>query len=255
MHARYEDMRSLLQAADRLTPALDHSLKSVANACEIWSGHGRPSLIRKVSISRINSHFNDEIQMDFFWIEVRQKQLVCLHIIDTFSSYSEVTIAPNRSQKFIASAIENIWIYRYGAPCKLSGDHEFDKSAIRALCIRHNITLCPRPTRGHNKTGIVERKNAIIKNILARISSERCSSDAESTIARSCFLSNLFSGSKMMSSFQLARGYSPSILGIPASIVPPGTRSPQISYSDTCFTKTTTYPCTQHHTSQLITIR
>ncbi len=219
-HARYEDMKELLKRANCLTPPLDHCLKSVASACEICSGHGRPSITRKISFSRINSQFNEEIQLDFFWTNVRKRQLVCLHIVDTFSSYSEVIIAPTRSQDFIATSIENEWIFRHGAPSKLSGDQEFDKSAIHALCTRHHITICPRPTRRHNKSGIVERKNAIIKNIIARISAERCSSKTESIIARSCFLSNLFSGSKLLSSFQLARGYSPSILGIPTSTIP-----------------------------------
>lgn len=219
-HARYEDMKRLLETAGKLTPDIDQCLKSVARACEICSGHGRPSITRKISISRIDSHFNNEIQLDFVWLNVRDTRHVCLHIIDTFSSYSEVTIAPNRSQEFISNTLENVWIYRYGAPLKLSGDQEFDRSGVHTICNRHNISYCPRPTRRHNKTGIIERKNGVIKTILEKISSERCSFKNESIIARACFISNLFSGSKLLSSFQLARGYSPSILGVPSSIVP-----------------------------------
>lgn len=154
-HTWYEDMKTLLKTANRLTPELDHSLKSVANACEICSGHRRPSFTRKVSISRINSQFNEEIQIDFVWISVRDQQFVCLHIIDTFSSFSEPQIAPNCSQNFTIASIKNIWIYKHGEPQKLSGDQEFDKSGVHALCNRNSITFCPRPTRRHNKSGIV----------------------------------------------------------------------------------------------------
>lgn len=42
----------------------------------------------------------------------------------------------------------------------------------------------------------------------------------ETIIARTSFMTNLFRGSKVMSAFQLVRGYAPSILGIPRRVVP-----------------------------------
>ena len=38
-------------------------------------------------------------------------------------------------------------------------------------------------------------------------------------VLRAVFLSNMFSGSRTFSSFQLARGYQPSVLGIPSTVV------------------------------------
>lgn len=83
----------------------------------------------------------------------------------------------------------------------------------------HNITFKPKPACRHNKIGPVERKNGLVKNILPSLDHEICDANEHTLLARAAFFSNMYSGSKVLSSFLLARGYSPSIVGIPATYV------------------------------------
>lgn len=71
----------------------------------------------------------------------------------------------------------------------------------------------------HNKTGIVERKNATIKAILSKLNNESSEASVETLVRRAAFLSNLFSGNRVLSSFELVRGYRPSIVGLPSNLV------------------------------------
>lgn len=92
---------------------------------------------------------------------------------------------------------------------------------MRRFLTSHNIRLNERPVRRHNKTGIVERKNLSVKRILQRLQLYKSSSVDATIIARATFFSNAFSGSKTLSSFELALGYTPSILGLPFAVVSP----------------------------------
>lgn len=83
----------------------------------------------------------------------------------------------------------------------------------------HKIKYKPRPTRRHNKVYIVERKNETLKEIIRRLDDDITTANSDAIVARATFLSNIFSGSRLMSSFELARGYSPSILGLPRTDV------------------------------------
>lgn len=77
-----------------------------------------------------------------------------------------------------------------------------------------------RPARSSNKNGIVERQNGSFKTILELIEKHDTTSEPTSIVGRASFLCNLFHGSKLLSAFQLAKGYVPSILGMPRQQVP-----------------------------------
>ena len=58
-----------------------------------------------------------------------------------------------------------------------------------------------------------------MKNILRKLDGENSDASDHTLLARATFFSDMFSGTKILSSFQLARGYSPSILRIPTTRV------------------------------------
>lgn len=71
----------------------------------------------------------------------------------------------------------------------------------------------PRPYRRHNKVGIIERKNGTIKRIIEKLQNdEGANEDAVRMAQKAIFLSNVFSGSKLLSSFELSREYTPSLV-------------------------------------------
>lgn len=82
----------------------------------------------------------------------------------------------------------------------------------------HDIDLKIRPSRSSSKNGTVERNNGTFKRVLDRLQLEQTIASPATLVARASFFTNIFHGSAVLSSFQLARGYQPSILGIPSSL-------------------------------------
>lgn len=139
---------------------------------------------------------------------------------DVGTGYSEGVITANRDLISIFTFLEHVWILHHGSPASLSADDEYNMEEIRTFLLIHNVVFKPRPARRHNKTGIVERKIQTIKDIVRKINREISNYTHYDVLARSIFMSNFFSGSRLFSSFQLVRGYQPSILRMPANRVP-----------------------------------
>ena len=158
--------------------------------------------------------------MDFLWQEIRGTTHIIMHIVDCSTGFSEATIIPSRNLITISQKFENLWINKHGPPASFSADYELNKEPIKKLLAMHSIMFNPRPARRHNKIGHVERKNGTLRTVLHKLNLERSSADAETIVARAVFLSNLFSGSRLASSFEQVRGYTPAVAGLPQTFVP-----------------------------------
>lgn len=218
-HATADEMKLLCTEANMLNSNLEAAIEQVCNACDVCAKNGRPAPTKKISITHVNQAFNVEIQIDFFFPVIRNSKRTIMNITDTGTSYSELVICNSRDAQSMIHVIETSWIYRHGAPDAISADDEFNCEALRQFLNVHNVQFKPRPTRRHNKTGIVERKNATLKTIIARLDDEKSNVSVNSLVERASFLSNMFSGNKILSSFQLVRGYKPSVIGLPRSLV------------------------------------
>lgn len=128
-------------------------------------------------------------------------------------------IASSRTSEAMTSLIEKHWIYNHGAPQVISADPEFCTQQMQNFLVPYAISLNARPARSSNKNGIVERKKGVFKTILKRLDKEQTTASAATIVASASFLTNMFHGSKILSAFQLARGFAPSILVIPNSMV------------------------------------
>eukprot|EP00177_Eucheuma_denticulatum_P007832 GFKZ01014258.1.p1 GENE.GFKZ01014258.1~~GFKZ01014258.1.p1 ORF type:complete len:1202 (-),score=97.36 GFKZ01014258.1:1881-5486(-) len=218
-HAPEAQVLDICRQAGVLSDEVKNAVHEVSEACGICASTGRPAPSVKISLTHVNEAFNREIQVDFgFAIISDQKQLLFV-ITDMGTSFSEGCISDSRLNENICKMLEHLWIFRHGAPAALSADDEYNRAPLRSLLNTHYITLKPRPARRHNKTGVAERKIQTIKRIIERLDKETSSCSRDMIVARAIFLSNFFSGSTILSSFQLARGYQPSIIGIPHSIV------------------------------------
>lgn len=191
----------------------------VQSACPICASTGRPTDRKKISTTHLNSAFNQEVQADYVYITIHGKRHEVLNVIDTGTKYGERIITTSRSAEDMKGQFERIWFYRHGAPSNFSADHEFCRPVLRRFLTRHSIIIHPRPSRSSNKTGIVERNNGVLKTVLDKIQRADAHGTPELILARASFITNMMRGSKIMSAFQMARGYMPSILGIPRSIV------------------------------------
>lgn len=96
-----------------------------------------------------------------------------------------------------------------------------------------SIEFNATPARRHNKTGGVERKHAVARALCLCLKQDaRCTISHPSgsssaapfhtiivaeVLSRATYLSNILYGSRTLSSFEMAKGYTPSIVGIPKS--------------------------------------
>lgn len=219
-HATFEEMKRICGMAGILDHPLKLALEEKVASCDTCCRTGRPKNARTVSITHIGSSFNQSVQVDFFFPKIRGQTRILLHMRDRATGYSEVEAVPTRDLLDATVSFDRTWISRHGAPISVSGDQEFNRQPFKDLLEKHSCAFEIRPSRRHNKVGSVERKNAILRLILERISKFSPELTVSSTIARSNFLSNLFSGSKLLSSFEQVRGYTPGICGLPNRTVP-----------------------------------
>lgn len=218
-HATTDEMIRLMKPMRFNDVRVKRACETVHNSCAICATSGRPANRKKISTTHVHSAFNNEIQADFLYVSIHGSRHEILNIIDTGTKYGERVITASRSADEMSRQFETQWFYRHGAPKYFSADQEFCRPVLRKFLTKHSITIQPRPSRSSNKTGKVERNNGVFKTVLEKIQKADQKSTPQVLIARASFITNLMRGSKVMSAFQLARGYMPSILGIPRTIV------------------------------------
>lgn len=173
-------------------------------------------------MKHVNHDFNEEIQLEYTYIEISGNKHVILHIVDAGTEYSETAIVTDRRMATAVKSIDIIWLNRHGEPRWISADDEFDatqKRTLKSFIEARGIQFKARPVRRHNKVGIAERKHGTLKRVLERLQMDLTDADDATILSRATFLSNTFAGSHLLSSFELVRGLSPSLLGIPPRLI------------------------------------
>lgn len=208
-------MKSICTHAGILNEKFISAIDKVDAACEICARHGRPLSSTKISLTHVNEAFNEEIQIDFTFCDIQGEKHKLMVITDTGTGYTEAQRVISKDMNTIVLLVEVLWICRHGASKKLSADDEYHRNKLTTFLNSQDIEFKPRSARRHNKVGIVERKNGILKNIIHKLDADLTTASIDTIVACATFLSNLFSGSRLLSSFQLVRGYSPATLGLP----------------------------------------
>lgn len=111
---------------------------------------------------------------------------------------------------------------RHGAPVSISRDEELaatQKRVSKFFLASSHIKFKPRPVRSHSNVVIAERNHGTIKKVLQKLQYDNTYAEDSTILSRATFLRNIFAGSHMQSSFELAIGFSPSVLGIPGRLV------------------------------------
>ena len=225
-HFRPKDMIELCRRAKILTPTLKKELQDAFANCTSCLQSGRPLNSRKFSLSRVLSSFNDHLQIDFFFIqELGNLPILCM--VDVATGYASTVLMSSRDLDQTARFVEVYWFNVYGPPRTISGDPEMHKGPFKELLSRHNCEFAARPARRHNKIGSVEASHRSIRIFVQRLlldaeyirnTSGVSFSDFE-ILSRATFLKNALYGCKSLSSFELARRYSPSSCGAPQAPV------------------------------------
>lgn len=219
-HCSIKDMKILLQDCNKWNPHMERVCKRVISRCQACAGSGRRADRSHISLRHVNDAFNYEVQADFVVVNIRNQKYYAINVICCATSFGIRMIVTNRSADTMRQILERYWIYYFGAPKRFSADPEFTRGIMHRFLELHYIKLCQRPARSSNKNGRVERQNGVFKMIIERLENHYKEAKPEDLVARASFLTNTCHGSKVLSSFQLAMGYSPSILGIPRVQVP-----------------------------------
>lgn len=147
------------------------------------------------------------------------KKYYVLNIIDLGTRYGERVIAESRNAADMMYMVDSEWIYHHGAPKRFGADQVFCRPIFERFLKAHEIELMPRPSRSSYKNGKVERNDGVFKSVLLRLEKEKTDAPASVLIDRASFMTNMFHGNSVLSSFQLARGYAPYLLGIPKTFL------------------------------------
>ena len=227
-HLAPDDMKTLCKRAGVLNRVLSTAIDEAFRRCNSCQSTGRPLQSRKVSLSKILASFNDHVQVDFVYITELSGTKPILHMVDVHTGFSATALPGCRDINVAARAMESVWFSTHGAPTKLSGDPEFLNNKFKKAMDRFGIMIEQRAARRHQKIGTVERKNSILRRLVQCItkdveflnamgSTQSVDDNKQAILSRATFLSNVLYGSKKLSSFEMARGYTPSLCGLPKS--------------------------------------
>ncbi len=136
-----------------------------------------------------------------------------LHAVDSATGYSELTVIRDCRLDTMLPALDKMWCLRNGTPKKFKGDQEFDKSYLLEWMKNRGCTFVPVPSSRRNKTGVVERKNRVVKDSLEKLENDHLHAklSVQHKMALALFTSNILYDGKLLSSFEMVRGYKPSI--------------------------------------------
>lgn len=166
--------------------------------------------MKNFSLSMCDREFNDVIQIDVMYLGLA----LMLHAVDTTTGYSEFAVISARKAEVM---LIRIWYLSHGAPKEVRGDREFDKGILREW-----LSFVPVPSRRHNKTGIFERKNKDLKDILEKFEQDKAFTRLriQVRVNNAQFTSYILYGNNVLSAFEISRGYTPSIEGTGKSSIP-----------------------------------
>ena len=231
-HLHPTSLKILLERNHKWKPQLWNYAHEVLDNCPICIRVGDPRPSRKISFTRLHTGFNDHVFSDIVYWTHGTKQYMILNCVDLSISYSKLGLLRHRSIPHILSVFERIWIHANGKSMNVVMGSEFHKEVVSTWFSKRDIKLSPIPARRHNKVGVVERKNRVVKDVLERLDSDPNYDgySFESRLSLTEFISNVMYGNQVASSFEMARGFTPGIGGLAPQPIPNTIR---VAYEET----------------------
>lgn len=141
-------------------------------------------------------------------------------MINSGTGCSETTIKPQLSLKTIATTIEVIWIRQNSASLRSHPTNSLQKIQIEQFLNENGVRLITKPFRRQNNTKNIERMYHAVKRILEGLQNNQYSASEEALLSKAMLSANVFSGLKVVGSFQPTQGYKPALLGVQSIAVP-----------------------------------
>ena len=232
-HYPVDQMRRLAKNAGILSPELEEELINVVANCDLCplTGSNVTSRgFRRVSLSKVvDPCANKCVELDHVSHVVSMqptvREVLCLAMACQGTGYVETPPIESKTLAAAVSKFELVWMCRHGAPEILTADPGLAGKVMDAFCATHSIKWQTRHPRRHNTIGVVERRNGVVRMVLERLVTGNDSLPPSARVGdgllleRANFLANLYVGNAVLSSFELFRGYAPSLVGMPAHFV------------------------------------
>jgi hypothetical protein len=217
-HLPAKDVSRLISAsilpATLSAPELEE-IKALSSACAVCQRTGEPVPHPKVSLVRPLRGWNEKVVADIFYLTDVAGKAPLLHVRDSATGYSETAVLPTRDKNILLSFLMTTWFHKHGNPRLFSADSEFLDVAPHIELM--GITYLRAPARRHQAIGVVETRHRVLRRIISRLPMFQHGAEISlhERLSHATFLSNILLGGKRLSSFELARGYFPSLLGLP----------------------------------------
>ena len=135
--AAYSDIRTLLDRNNMWTPAVKHYLDRVIEQCSNCIQSSRPQPTRKVSLSSLNSSFNDTVYIDHMYLD----DIKIFHAMDMQSRYSACMITTSTSMKESILAFQACWLNMHWTPRVVQADPAFRNSEFEKFAEENGFEL------------------------------------------------------------------------------------------------------------------
>lgn len=139
IHAPEKETSRILRLAGYKICKLHKAIEEISTSCPLCASIDHPLLSKKASLSHEDQRFNEHLQADFVWVEIRKTKYVVLQAVDTGTGFSETTIVRARNTTGTVAGIERIWVNRHGAPKTFASDYEFNTKDMNSLLALHSI--------------------------------------------------------------------------------------------------------------------
>ena len=169
-HASAERMRRLLSAANVPKSILD-LIVEVTDTCKVCRHWSRPSPDARPSC-RMVIGFNIEIEGDLMFYRHKGAQRIILVLVCRGVRWTASMIVSDKQTTTLLNALDQCWIAIFGPPQVLLFDGEtgLDDDESTAFCQLRGITKRTAAPRQH--TRIVDRKIAVLRDSLHKLTSQ-----------------------------------------------------------------------------------
>lgn len=201
-HASLTDMRLLLERnnlwSDRV---VDYVHKLIEN-CVSCRSTAPPQPNRKVSISSLSNNFNEVVCVDHFYLDGVQ----LLHCMDTATRCSAAFVVSSTALDDAVFGFENCWVNQFWLPESIHGDKAFAVGKFKQYMDERSISFRLVPPNLHSKNPL-ESKHGVIRSIFLKLRNAEPDVSPELHACRAVAISNDLYGNDVMSSYELAKGY------------------------------------------------
>ena len=155
--------------------------------------------------------FNEVAAMD---LKIFESSII-LHLVDHVTRFSAAAVLKSKDRNETIKHLLRTWINIFGAPSKFFSDNggEFSNEDYNEMCDSYNITIKKTVAESPFSNGLMERHNAILKEMLLK-TCEESGSSLEIALQWVMNAKNLLTNVHGFSPYQLVFGMNPKLSNV-----------------------------------------